>query len=88
MISVVLIILTLISLPKLGDERKNLVKIKAQSSTFTVIIGYMMIEMGENIYKSVWGNGNYEGINPFVFLFVFSSFYLLSLLSFKKKYGG
>lgn len=87
-IFVVLIGITLVSLPKLGDERKNLIKMKAQSFTFTTIIGYALIEIGENIYRTTWGGGSYQGINPFTFLVTFSIAYLLSLLFFKKKYGG
>lgn len=81
------IVITLISLPQLGDERKNLIKMKAQSSTFAVIIVYVLLEFIENIYKGYWGNGSYVGINPLNFLIVFSIMYLVSLLFFKKKYG-
>ena len=87
-IAVTLIVITLISLPKLGDERKNLIKMKAQSYAFTVVIGYVLIEFGRNIYRTTWGNGSYEGMNPFVFLVVISVIYLISLLFTKKKYGG
>lgn len=86
-ISMVLIIMTLLFLPQLGDERKNLIKMKAQSFTFTAIIGYAFLEVGGNIYRTTSGNGSYEGINPFTFLVTFSLMYLSSLLFFKKKYG-
>jgi len=86
-ISFLLIIVTLLSLPQLGDERKNMIKMKAQSFTFTAIIGYALIEFGGNVYRTIWGSGFYEGINPFTFLVTFSLMYLMSLLFFKKKYG-
>jgi hypothetical protein len=86
-ISILLIIITLLSLPQLGDERRNLIKMKAQSFTFTAIIGYVFLEFGGNIYRTIWGSGSYEGINPFTFLVTFSLMYLTSLLFFKKKYG-
>lgn len=86
-ISFLLIIVTLLSLLQLGDERKDMIKMKAQSSTFTVIIAYALIEFGGNVYRTVWGGGSYEGINPFIFLVTFSLMYLMSLLFFKKKYG-
>lgn len=86
-ISFLLIIVTLLSLLQLGDERKDMIKMKAQSSTFTVIIAYALIEFGGNVYRTVWGSGSYEGINPFIFLVTFSLMYLMSLLFFKKKYG-
>lgn len=87
-IFVLAIVFTLISLPQLGDERKNLIKMKAQSSTFAVIIVYVLLEFLENIYRGYWGKGAYEGINPLNFLIVFSIMYLISLLFFKKKHGG
>lgn len=87
-ISVTLIVIALASLPKFGDERKNLIKMRAQSYTFTVVIGYILIKIGKNIYRTNWGNGSYEGINPFTFLLTFSVIYLIALLFTKKKYGG
>jgi hypothetical protein len=82
-ISAILIIITFVSLPQLGDERKNLIKMKAQSYTFAVVIGYTLIQLFKNMY-----NSSYEGINPFTFLITISIIYLISLLFFRKKYGG
>ncbi|MEK5146739.1 DUF2178 domain-containing protein [Psychrobacillus sp. FSL K6-4615] len=87
-ISAILIISTLVSLPQLGDERKNLVKMKAQSFTFAIVIGYVLIELFQKIYINIWKNGSYEGINPVTFLITTSIIYLSSLLFFRKKYGG
>lgn len=88
LINALLIILTLISLPKLGDERKDFIKMKAQSYTFTVIIGITLIQIIKNAYKTIWGNGVFEGINPLSQLTTISIIYLFSLLFFKKKYGA
>lgn len=88
LINAILIILTLISLPKLGDERKNFIKMKAQSYTFTVVIGIILIQIIKNTYKIIWGNGVFEGINPLSQLTTISIIYLVSLLFFKKKYGA
>ncbi|MEK5215984.1 DUF2178 domain-containing protein [Psychrobacillus sp. FSL H8-0487] len=82
-ISAILIIGTLVSLPQVGDERKNLIKMKSQSYTFAVAMGYVLIQLFKNIY-----NGSYEGINPFTFLITISIIYLISLLFFRKKYGS
>jgi hypothetical protein len=87
-ICVLLIVVTLTSLPKLGDERKNFIKMKAQSYAFTVVIGLALIEIVESIYLSLWTDGYYDGINPFTFLIVISVVYLISLLFLKRKYGG
>jgi len=87
-ISAILIISTLVSLPQLGDERKNHIKMKAQSFTFAIIFGYVLIELFKKIYINIWKNGSYEGINPVIFLIITSIIYLSSLLFFRKKYGG
>lgn len=87
-ICLILIIITLVSLTRLGDERKKFIKMKAQSYTFIVIIGYLIIEIGENIYKTIWGNGSYAQISPFSLLVTISGVYLISLFFSKKKYGG
>lgn len=87
-ISAILIIVTLVSLPQLGDERKDFIKMKAQSFTFAIIIGYALIELFKKIYINIWKNGSYEGINPIIFLITTSIIYLISLLFFRKKHGG
>lgn len=84
----ILIIMTLASLPQLGDERKNFIKMKAQSYTFAVVVGYALIELFRNMYVNIWKGGSFSGINPFTFLVTISLVYLVSLLFFKKKYGG
>ena len=87
-ICIILIVTTLVSLPKLGDERTNYIKMKAQSYTFTVVIGVVLLEIIESIYLTAWTDSSYEGINPVIFLVVISVIYLISLLFSKKKYGG
>ena len=83
-----LIVMTLGSLPKLGDERTIYIKMKAQSYTFTVVIGILLLEILESIYLTTWTDSTYEGIKPFSFLVIISVIYLISLLVSKKKYGG
>lgn len=87
-ICILLIVMTLASLPKLGDERTNYIKMKAQSYTFTVVIGVVLLEIIESIYLTSWTDSSYEGINPVSFLVAISVIYLISLLLSKKKYGG
>ena len=87
-ICLILIVTTLVSLPKLGDERTNYIKMKAQSYTFTVVIGVVLLEIIESIYLTTWTDSSYEGMNPFSFLVAISVIYLISLLLSKKKYGG
>lgn len=87
-ICIILIVTTLVSLPKLGDERTIYIKMKAQSYTFTVVIGIISLEIFESIYVTTWTDGSYEGISPVSFLVTISVIYLISLLFSKKKYGG
>ena len=87
-ICIFLIVMTLMSLPKLGDERTNYIKMKAQSYTFTVVIGVLLLEIIESIYLTTWTDSSYEGMKPFSFLVTISVIYLISLLLSKKKYGG
>lgn len=87
-IFILLIFITLMSLPKLGDERKNFIKIKAQSYAFTVVIALLLIEVIEIVYLTFLTDGSYEGMNPITFLIAISVVYLLALLFSKKKYGG
>lgn len=87
-VSVVLIVITIVSLFKLGDERKTFIKLKAQSYTFMVVIGMVLVEFVESAYLNLWTDNSYEGINPFTFLVAISTIYLISLLISKKKYGG
>ena len=87
-ICLILIVTTLVSLPKLGDERTNYIKMKAQSYVFTVVIGVLLLEIIESIYLTAWTDSSYEGMNPFSFLVTISVIYLISLLLSKKKYGG
>ena len=53
-ICAILIIVTLISLPQLGDERKNFIKMKAQSFTFAIVIGYVLIQLFKKIYINIY----------------------------------
>ena len=87
-ICILLISITLMSLPKFGDERKNSIKMKAQSYAFTVVIALLLIEVIEIVYLTVLTDGSYKGINPITFLIAISVVYLLALLFSKKKYGG
>ncbi|NLB89354.1 MAG: hypothetical protein GX790_09075 [Syntrophomonadaceae bacterium] len=87
-ICLLLIIITLASLPQLGDERRNFIKMKAQSYTFGVVIVYMLIRVAESIYVTYWTDNSFEGIDPLIFLVVISIIYLTALLFTKKRYGG
>ncbi|MEK4198054.1 hypothetical protein [Cytobacillus sp. FSL K6-0265] len=87
-LSLLLIFYTISTLPQLGDERKKLIKMKAQSYSFAVVIVGLVIEMGEKVYSVFWGSNTYEGISPFSFLLSICIIYLITLLFYKRKYGN
>lgn len=87
-VCIFLIAVTLLSLPKLGDERANFIKTKAQSYAFGVVIVLLILEVVESIYLTIWSESSYSGLNPLTFLVSISVIYLISLLLFKKKYDA
>lgn len=87
-VCIFLIAVTLLSLPKLGDERSNFIKTKAQSYAFGVVIILLILEVLESIYLTIWSESSYSGLNPLTFLVSISVIYLISLLLFKKKYDA
>ena len=84
----VLIGFTLSSLLNLCDERKKYIQMKAQSYSFAVVIGMLVIELGESFYSAFWGHDEYSGISPFTFLVTICLVYLVTLLIYKRKYGN
>ncbi len=87
-LSLILIFFTISTLPQLGDERKKLIKMKAQSYSFAVVIAVLVFEMGKKVYSAFWGSNTYEGISPFSFLLSICIIYLITLLFYKRKYGN
>lgn len=87
-LSVVLIVLTLVSLPKLGDERSTMIKQKAQSDTFSVVVGILVLDVIESLYVTFNTADTYTGTHPIILLTILSIVYLIALLFAKKKYGG
>ncbi|HWR23990.1 MAG TPA: hypothetical protein VN366_11010 [Feifaniaceae bacterium] len=74
----------LVSLAKQGDERKTLIKAKAMSGAFIVVIGILAIR----IIASIVANRQLEGLNPLIFLAVISIVFFILLIYNKKRYGG
>ncbi|WP_117149193.1 hypothetical protein [Paraliobacillus zengyii] len=72
-----------------GDERRNFIKTKAQSYAFIVVIGMLLLEVGESIYLTIQGNTSYNSNenSPIVLLTVISIIYLATLIFYRKKYG-
>ncbi|MCM3016488.1 hypothetical protein M3582_00145 [Priestia megaterium] len=72
-----------------GDERKKFISTKAQSYAFVVVIGMLILEVIESIYRTFQGKNSYDGIgiSPLIFLTMISVIYLITFLMYKKKYG-
>ena len=87
-ISAILIVITLVTLPNVGDERKRMIKTKAQSFTFTIIIALLVLETGKDLYSIFWGSHPYEAKPPIGLLGSASAIYLVSLLFLRRKYGN
>ena len=83
LILIVLDISMIISLLRTGDERRQLIVWKASTSTLLVVVGGLVIDIVESIVKV-----EAMLINPFVKLSVTAMVYLVSVLYYKKKYGG
>lgn len=73
----------ILSLLKTGDERRQLIVWKASGFTLLVLVGSLVIDIVESIVKV-----EAMLINPFVKLSVTAMVYLVSVLYYKKKYGG
>ncbi|MFQ6583621.1 hypothetical protein [Priestia megaterium] len=72
-----------------GDERKKFISTKAQSYVFVVVIGMLILEVIESIYRTFQGKNSYDGIgiSPLIFLTMISVVYLITFLTYRKKYG-
>ena len=81
------IIITLVSLTQLGDERKKLIKMKAQSFSFVVVFFMLLFHIAKSAYLALAKGDMDYGISPLPFLFTVSLIYLVALRTVKKKYG-
>jgi len=77
------------SYSKKGDERRKFINAKAQSYSFIVVIGMLILEVAQSIYLTIQGNtsSNGYGISPLMFMTLISIIYLVTLLIYRKKYG-
>ena len=81
-LAIAAILTMLISLSKQGDERRS------SAAAFVGAVGYVVACVVEN-FVQVWGAKGYaEGMNPLIALMVLASIYAVSLLYYKRRYGG
>ena len=79
----VLDIVLIVSLIKPGDERKQMMVWKASTYTLLVTVGSLPIDV---VVNGIGGQAS--SINALILLEVTAIIYFISLLYFKKKYGG
>lgn len=72
----------LISLVKPGDERKMVILWKTSTSTLSVVVGWLFLNVIANFIRG------YQPINPFTMLSVIAVLYFITLLYQKRKHGG
>lgn len=80
---VILIMYTLFSLTKKGDEMAEFVKSKVNRFTLAIVIISLVTQVIGNFWQ-----GPYEATNPFTFLVTITLFYCGSLMYYKKKIVG
>ncbi|MFN7250262.1 MAG: hypothetical protein ACK4M9_05645 [Anaerobacillus sp.] len=86
--AILIIIITFVTLPNVvGDERKRMIRTKAQAHAFSTMIFLLTYQAGRDFYSTFRGNDPYEAIPPFATLSGAAVIYIGSLLFFNRKYG-
>jgi hypothetical protein len=85
LLMIVLVANLLIPLAKKGDERKAHIKTKAMANTFLILVGILLLNVIWTMYRMIIGQAGSP--YPFVYLFVVSLIFLISLIINKKKFG-
>ena len=85
-ISIGIIVFTLYSIAKRQDERQDYIKTKAMANTFGVVIGFLIFEIGLDIYSTMTENES-NGMNSYLTLFTFCMVYLISLILYSRKHA-
>lgn len=80
------IVVLIVSSSKKGDERRKFINMKAQSYVFIIVTGVLILDVAESIYRTVFGIAN-DGSSPLMFLTLILIIYLLTLITYRKKYG-
>ncbi len=83
-LGVISIIWMIISIFKAGDERKEIIILKASHWTFIETVGILFINL---FYYIGLKEEQVGGVNLFVLLSIIGILYLINLLIFKKRYG-
>lgn len=72
------------------DERKQFIKEKARSYSFAVVIGTLILEVSQSIFRTIRGSEEVGviGISPLAFLSIMLIIYIITYFTYQKKYGG
>ena len=83
------IISTLYSMAKRQDERQDYIKTKAMANTFGIVLGMLILEIIEDIYRIITENESYfrDPVDPYVRLLVICIIYFVSLLFYSRKHA-
>jgi hypothetical protein len=83
------ILILVVASSRKGDERREYIKAKAQSYSFVVVIGVLILEVAQSIYLAFQENTTNNGyaISPIMFLTLILIIYLVTLLIYRKKFG-
>ncbi|PYZ96767.1 hypothetical protein CR205_13850 [Alteribacter lacisalsi] len=85
--SAIVILITLVTLPNTGDERKRLIRTKAQSYAFTIIVAVLLFDAARELYSIFTADSHFDGYSSFTLLGSASFIYLCALLYFRRRYG-
>jgi len=80
------IVFMLVTLARRGDERNQLIKTKAMSTTFLWTVAILLFET-VRMFATTHPNDVPAGTNPFLLLLLISFIFLISLIVYKKKFG-
>ena len=86
-ISIGIIVFTLYSIAKRQDERQDYIKTKAMAYTFSVVLGMLVLEIGEDIYSIITKNESSDPTDPYIRLFVICLMYFGTLLFYSRKHA-
>ena len=82
-----LIVLTFYSMAKRKDERQDYIKTKAMAYTFSVVLGMLVLEIGEDIYSIITKHEPSDPTDPYIRLFVICLMYFGTLLFYSRKHA-
>ena len=78
------------SYSKKNDERRTFINRKAQSYSFIVVVGALLLHVGESMFYTVQGtktDTHIVTLSPVIFLSLIAIVYVITLMAYRNKYG-